>query len=51
MVKQIETMNNRHDFKIKQYEETITTLNTTVKNLTEMLNISELHIHKSNRWV
>lgn len=44
MVKQIETMNNRHDFKIKQYEETITTLNNTVKNLTEMLNSKFLEL-------
>ena len=33
MVKQIETMNNRNDYKIKQYEETINTLKVTENNI------------------
>lgn len=47
MIKQIETMNNRQEIKIKQYEETINTLNETVKNLTEMLNSKFLEIAKN----
>ena len=47
MIKQIESMNNRQEIKIKQYEETINTLNETVKNLTEMLNSKFLEIAKN----